>query len=81
MRTNETDRAIEKWKKIIDKDACREDAYRHLISFYAERGQRALALRWYEACATALREQLGVEPEPATLALYKQLHRREKLAA
>jgi DNA-binding SARP family transcriptional activator len=81
MRTHETERAIEKWKKIIEKDACREDAYRHLISCYADRGQRALALRWYEACVTALREQLGVEPEPETVALYKQLRRRDKAAA
>ena len=81
MRIHETDRAIEKCKKILDKDACREDAYRHLMTCYAERGQRAVAFRWYEACVLALREQLGVEPESETVALYQRLRRQDKIAA
>lgn len=81
MRTNETERAIEKWKKIIDQDPGREDAYRHLMTCYAERGQRAVALRWYDACVQALREQLGVEPEAETIALYQRLRKQDTFTA
>ena len=81
MRTDETERAIEKWKKIIAHDAGREDAYRHLMQCYAERGQRALAMRWYDACVGALREQLGVEPDAETQALYQRLRKQTARAA
>lgn len=81
MRVNESERAVEKWKKIIAHDAGREDAYRHLMHHYAERGQRALAMRWYDTCVQALREQLGVEPEPETRALYQQLRKQNSRAA
>jgi DNA-binding SARP family transcriptional activator len=77
MRTHEVERAIDKWKTIIEKDAGREDAYRHLMTCYAERGQRAVALRWYEACVQALHDQLGVEPEAETIALYQRLRHQE----
>lgn len=79
VRANEMERAIEKWKKIIAHDAGREDAYRRLMQCYAERGQRALAMRWYDACAQALREQLGVEPDAETQALYQRLRKQTKV--
>jgi hypothetical protein len=36
-------------------------------------GQRAAALAQYEACRRTLEEELGVEPEPETTALYDQI--------
>ena len=38
-------------------------------------GQRNQALQQYETCRRLLREELGVEPDPATVALYEQIRR------
>jgi DNA-binding SARP family transcriptional activator len=73
LQAGELERATEGWTRILDKDPCREDAYRQLMLCCARRGQRALALRWYELCARFLRDQLRVDPEPATVALYRAL--------
>ena len=58
---------------IVQRDPCREDAHRRLIRCFSRLGQRYLALRQYQACAEALREELGVEPDPATAALRQQV--------
>ncbi len=62
--------AIEEWKKILARDPWREDIYRRLMAYSARRGQRGLALRWYEICSQALEKQLKLGPEPETVALY-----------
>jgi DNA-binding SARP family transcriptional activator len=58
---------------LVQRDPCREDAHRRLMRCYARQGQPHLALRQYQACADALREELGVDPEPATVDLARQL--------
>jgi DNA-binding SARP family transcriptional activator len=73
LQVGELEQATEGWTKILAKDPCREDAYRQLMLCCTKRGQRALALRWYDLCVQFLREQLHVEPEPATVALYRSI--------
>ncbi len=73
LKQNQVERAIEGWKKILVQDPLREDAYRHLIACFAQCGQRTLALRWYDSCVRMLHEQLEVEPEPETVALYVKI--------
>ena len=50
-----------------------EPAHRQLMRLLATNGRRAEALKQYEACRSHLAQELGVTPEPATIALYEQL--------
>lgn len=72
-QTGDYERSVQGWKKIIEKDPWREDAYRQLMTCYAGLGSRGLALRWYDVCVATLSKQLAIEPEPATVALYERI--------
>lgn len=50
-----------------------ETLHRKLMMQLAATGQRGAALQQYESCRRILGEELGVEPEPATAALYEEL--------
>jgi DNA-binding SARP family transcriptional activator len=64
-------------QRIIERDPCREDAHRRLMQCYSRLGQPYLALRLYWACVGALRDELGVEASPATVALHERIRRHE----
>jgi DNA-binding SARP family transcriptional activator/predicted ATPase/Tfp pilus assembly protein PilF len=51
----------------------REEAHRQMMVALALSGQRSAALAQFEACRSALSEELGVEPESETLSLYEQI--------
>lgn len=59
--------------RIVEKDACREDAYRRLMRCYHQLGQRSRALHWYEICVGALRRELDCEPADETERLCRTL--------
>jgi DNA-binding SARP family transcriptional activator len=61
---------------IVQRDPCQEDAHRRLMRCLSRQGQTHLALRQYQVCAEALRAELGVEPDPATVALKEQIRLR-----
>lgn len=50
-----------------------EGAHRQLMRLYAALGQRSAALAQFEACRRALADELGVEPDAETAALYDRL--------
>lgn len=54
-------------------DRARERAHRQLMRLRYLAGDRTAALRQYEQCAIALREELGVEPAKQTTVLYEQI--------
>jgi predicted ATPase len=56
--------AIEPWH---------EDAHRRLMRLLAQTGQRAGAVAQYARCRQILAAELGIEPEPATAALYERI--------
>jgi DNA-binding SARP family transcriptional activator len=58
---------------LVERDRCREDAHRRLMRCFNRQGQPHLALRQYQACADALHQDLGVDPDPATVALAQQI--------
>jgi DNA-binding SARP family transcriptional activator len=64
-------------RRIIEHDACREDAHRRLMRCYARQRRHYLALRQYRACAAALKAELDVDPAPATTRLHEALRRHE----
>lgn len=54
-------------------DPLREEAHRQLMLLLALSGQRAAALARYEACRRLLRDELGLDPDEATEALYRRI--------
>ena len=70
---NDYSAALEYIWKLLGQDCCREDAHRLVMRCYVRRGERAAALRHYQVCVDLLRDQLNVEPEPATVALFEQI--------
>lgn len=58
--------AIELWQRVLDHDNCSEDAYRGLVDAYLSLGNKAKAVRAYQACEKAFREELDLDP-PADL--------------
>jgi hypothetical protein len=50
-----------------------EPAHRRLMRVLALNGRRVDALTQYETCRSQLSQELGIIPEPATIALYEQI--------
>lgn len=55
--------------EALDLDPYRESAHRLLIRAHLASGERAAAIRAYDACRKLFRGELGVEPAPETTAL------------
>lgn len=53
-------------------DRARECTHQRLMRLHYLAGDRAAALRQYERCVAALKEELGVTPSEPTVALYEQ---------
>jgi|SRR5215216_27074 len=58
---------------ILRYDRAREHTHRRLMHLYQMAGDRTAALRQYERCTQALREELGVKPDNRTVALYEDI--------
>jgi predicted ATPase/DNA-binding SARP family transcriptional activator len=71
------ERAIGSSRRWLALDPLHEPAHRHLMQLYALSGQTAAAQRQYEECVRLLEEELGVEPEEETTALFAAIRARE----
>ncbi len=60
-------------------DPLHEPAHRQLMSLYARSGQQAAALRQYQECVRRLQNELGVEPDAETSALYEAIRAHKPL--
>lgn len=67
-RSGEWASALERWRRIVDRDPGAEHAYRGLMRCYAAMGRAADVLRAFDDCRTALAD-LGAGPSAETLAL------------
>jgi DNA-binding SARP family transcriptional activator len=67
------------WRQI-ELEPWREEAHRQVMRVLVFSGQRTAALAQYVRCRTILADELGVDPDPETLALYEAI-RIGKLAA
>jgi DNA-binding SARP family transcriptional activator len=65
--------AIALCQKILAKDNCNEEAHRRLMECYVAQGQRHLAVRQYQVCVQALKEELDLTPAEETIALYQRI--------
>ena len=67
------EQAITYAQRLLRHDPLHETTYRRLMRLQLSDGDRSGALRTYHACATMLRDELGVEPSGETRTLYAQL--------
>jgi len=65
--------ALEYGVQILRYDCVRERTHRQLMRLHYLAGDRAMALRQYDHCVVALRQELGVQPSKSTLSLYQQI--------
>ena len=79
LRAADAEGCIVRCHKILQKDACREDAYRRLMRCYAQLGQQSQALHWFEVCARTLRQELDVVPSDQTMELYHLINSGRRL--
>ncbi|HXH81452.1 MAG TPA: BTAD domain-containing putative transcriptional regulator, partial [Candidatus Tectomicrobia bacterium] len=73
MRADATQAAIRTAQRVLAADPLQESVHRALMRLYVRHGQRSAALRQYHVCVTAVRRELGVEPEPETQVLYREV--------
>jgi predicted ATPase/DNA-binding SARP family transcriptional activator/predicted negative regulator of RcsB-dependent stress response len=73
----EFERAITYGRRWLALDPSHEPAHRQLMSLYARSGQQAAALRQYQECTERLQNELGVEPDAETSALYEAIRTRK----
>lgn len=66
-------RALEAAQRLLRADPLRESAYAACMRCELTLGDRAAALRTYHACASHLRDELGVDPGAATQAVYERV--------
>ncbi len=60
-------------QKVLSYDRAHERTHRQLMRLYYLAGNRTDALRQFQRCATALREELDVEPSRLTMELYEEI--------
>ena len=71
------ERALHHAQDLVAIDSLNEAAQRRLIRLYAAAGQPRAALQQFERCRQILHDELGVEPEAATLQLADEIHMRD----
>ncbi|MGF1522954.1 MAG: BTAD domain-containing putative transcriptional regulator [Leptolyngbyaceae cyanobacterium] len=60
-------------EQLLRLDPLKESTYQSLMQLHDWLGDRATAVQIYYQCMNVLREELGVDPSPATQALYQKL--------
>jgi predicted ATPase/DNA-binding SARP family transcriptional activator len=73
MASTQPGQAIPHAQRLVELDPLNEEARRLLIQLYIDTHQRHNALLEYQNTHAALQKGLGLEPEPATRALYERL--------
>lgn len=61
------------WGRLVREDPTHERAHREIMRAQLGNGDRTAAIRQFELLSTALRDELGVSPEPETITLYEQV--------
>jgi LuxR family maltose regulon positive regulatory protein len=77
LERQEAQESIVLAEAVLVRDPCWEEAYRILMQAYQSRGNRPLAIRAYQRCVSALRDELGLEPMVETERLYLKLRGRQ----
>ena len=70
---NQYDVAYQYALRQIKMEPVRESAHRQIMHPFALTGQRSAAIEQYSICCHNLADELGIEPEPETVALLEQI--------
>jgi TolB-like protein len=81
LDAGDVERAAEAARRLLLLDPLCEAAYRTLMQIHADQAQTAQALKLYDALRERLHRELGVQPEPATVALHGRIRQRRPTAA
>src|SRR5262245_42991777 len=73
MRRGPLDAAVQTASRLLTIDPLREDVHRTLMRLYLRQGRRGAALKHYQLCVGVLERELGVEPEPETRRVYREI--------
>ena len=73
----QSETAIPYAQRLITLDPLNETSHRQLMQVYIQAGQNSAALKQYQICEQILRKELGIDPQPETRALYKQIRKGE----
>lgn len=65
-------RSVRAAEQALALDPYRETLYRRLMRSHALAGDRAAAARAYQRCRELLARELGIEPAPATIELFRE---------
>jgi TolB-like protein/Flp pilus assembly protein TadD len=76
LAVDDRERAADAARRLLSLDPLSEEAYRTLMRVHADEGQTAQALKLYDGLWDRLHRELGVRPEPETVALHDQIRRR-----
>jgi DNA-binding SARP family transcriptional activator/tetratricopeptide (TPR) repeat protein len=74
-------RTTEQWERLVSANPIDEQAHREVMKQHLREGRRAEAYLQFESLRKALREELGVGPDPATVRVYEEVLAREGPAA
>lgn len=77
-RSGSPESAIQTAVRLLALDPLREETHRTLIRLYAQQGRLGDAARQYQACVSALRTELGVEPTEETRRVYREIVARRR---
>ncbi len=69
--------ALQYARRLVTLDPLNESAHRQLMQVYSQVGQHNAALKQYQTLEQTLRKELGLDPQPETRALYKQIRKGE----
>jgi TolB-like protein len=69
----DSETAIATGRRLLALDPVREATHRALMRLYAGKGERAMALKQYQACRDVLDAEMGIAPEPETEALVEEI--------
>jgi predicted ATPase/DNA-binding SARP family transcriptional activator len=72
-RQGQLDAAIRAARRQLEIDPWLESAHRRLMTLLWRNGNRSAAMAQYERCRRLLDEELGVEPEQETTALFEEI--------
>ncbi len=75
-RAGASKKAVSCLKQAIETDPLLEEAYRDLMTLYAEKNLYNEALRVFEACRKVLKEEMDSSPDPLTMAIYRGIRDR-----
>ena len=80
LAAGDAEQAADAARRLLLLDPLSEAAYRTLMQVHADQAQTAQALKLYDSLRERLHRELGVQPEPATAALYDRIRQRRPAA-